>query len=402
MLGELAGNDIARRMREWRLLLLPSYTEGHPIVGVEACACRLPVAAVEGVLPAELEGRPAVAVRRGSATRSSSRACSPPIAAHRQTPGVRSHEDAVAEWDALLEALPAWSMRASPPVSRFVARDGFAHPARWREPCCGDVTEEGVCRSPPGSRYVCGVASFREHAKDMTKRLGFYEHIALARQKRVPDLSSVRRNERDDRHLAAILAAVLRPDSAAVDVGANVGGVLREIVRLAPHGRHLAFEPIPQLAQRLAHEYPAVDVHAAAAADRTGKTTFQWIESEPAMSGLQLPAKHAALGSTAIEVQLERLDDVVAEPPTFVKIDVEGGEEAVLRGAQETLERHRPLVALEHGLAAAAFGTTTEVIYDLLTDPGLRIFDMDGHGPLGRGEFVELVGIGDHFNFIAH
>lgn len=235
----------------------------------------------------------------------------------------------------------------------------------------------------------------------MSKRLGVYDHIALARQKRTPGLRGLRRNERDDRHLAAILAAVLRPDSATVDVGANVGGVLREIVRLAPDGRHIAFEPIPQLADRLAHEYPSVEVHAAAAADRTGTATFQWIESEPAMSGLQLPAKHAALGATAIEVQLERLDDVVAEPPAFLKIDVEGGEEAVLRGAQETLERYRPLVALEHGLAAAAFGTTPEAIYELLTHPGLRIFDMDGRGPFGRDEFVDVVGIGDHFNFIA-
>jgi FkbM family methyltransferase len=243
------------------------------------------------------------------------------------------------------------------------------------------------------------VSIFRQRARRITERLGVYDHVALARRKRTPGLS---RNERDDRHLVAILAAVLRPDSATVDVGAHVGGVLREIVRLAPDGRHMAFEPIPSLAERLAHDYPGVEVHAAAAADRSGTATFQWIESEPAMSGLQLPAKHAALGPTAIEVRLERLDDVVDESPAFLKIDVEGGEEAVLRGAQDTLERYRPLVALEHGLAAAAFGTLADGIYELLTSPGLRVFDMDGRGPFSRDQFVEVVGIGEHFNFIAH
>ncbi len=106
--------------------------------------------------------------------------------------------------------------------------------------------------------------------------------------------------------------------------------------------------------------------------------------------------------STAIDVPLERLDDIIGVAPSFIKIDVEGGEEAVLRGAQATLERYQPLVAIEHGTPAAeVFGTTPEVIYELLTDPGLRVFDMDGHGPFSRDEFVEVVRVGERFNFIA-
>lgn len=238
----------------------------------------------------------------------------------------------------------------------------------------------------------------RRTAKQIARKLGLYEYIALARERRDPARG---RDRRDNRHLAAILAAILRPDSNAIDIGANVGDVLGTIVRLAPHGQHIAFEPIPALAERLAREYPSVDVHAAAASDRGGTATFQWIEALPATSSLRLRADNTR-APTAIEVQLERLDDIVEVAPAFLKIDVEGGEEAVLRGAQETLERHRPVVAIEHGTpAAAAFGTTPDVIHELLAAPGLRVFDMDGDGPFSRDEFVEVVRVGDQFNFIA-
>jgi glycosyltransferase involved in cell wall biosynthesis len=118
LLGEIPANEIAERMRAWRLLLLPSFTEGHPLVALEACACRLPVAAVDGVLPAELERRPAVsAAPRERYAELVARLLSE---ARRPPPDdwVRTHEAAAAEWDAMLEAMPAWSMRRPPRVAR--------------------------------------------------------------------------------------------------------------------------------------------------------------------------------------------------------------------------------------------------------------------------------------------
>src|SRR5437868_14310260 len=90
--------------------------------------------------------------------------------------------------------------------------------------------------------------------------------------------AAIVRNQRDDRHFRAILAATLREDSCFVDVGANVGEVLEAAIRLAPRGHHVAFEPIPGLASDLARRFPRASVHAAAAADRSGRATFHWIK----------------------------------------------------------------------------------------------------------------------------
>lgn len=59
-LGELMPDAVASRMRSWDVLLLPSYTEGMPLVALEALCCGIPVVGVDGVLPATLAARAGV------------------------------------------------------------------------------------------------------------------------------------------------------------------------------------------------------------------------------------------------------------------------------------------------------------------------------------------------------
>ncbi|WP_210494958.1 FkbM family methyltransferase [Patulibacter sp. SYSU D01012] len=213
-----------------------------------------------------------------------------------------------------------------------------------------------------------------------------------------------RRNARDDAHLRLLLAHGLAHDANAVDVGAHGGDVLADLVRLAPAGHHVAFEPLPDQAAALRERFPGVDVHQAAVGAQAGAATFTRVVSNPQLSGLR-DRGFAGEETEQLEVPVLRLDDVCDpdRPVSLLKIDVEGAELGVLEGGLELLHRDRPTVVFEHGVGGADhFGVTSEQVHDLLVgEVGLRIFDIDGEGPLSRQAFAARFRAPIWF-FVAH
>ena len=203
----------------------------------------------------------------------------------------------------------------------------------------------------------------------------------------------------------ALLSKSLGSGSDCLDIGANEGSVLREMVRLAPEGRHVAWEPLPQLADRLRAEFPSVEIRQAALSDRAGETEFVHVLEAPGWSGfLERPTP----GSGEVErinVRCERLDDALAEGirPALIKIDVEGAELQVLEGATGILRRHRPLIVFEHGRGSAEYyGTTPERIHDLHSEQlRYRVYGLDEDGPYDRERFVAIFARGEQVNFLA-
>jgi FkbM family methyltransferase len=223
--------------------------------------------------------------------------------------------------------------------------------------------------------------------------------------------ASFDQNLRYDRETAAVMAKVLRRDSNAIDVGAHKGGILREIVRLAPDGRHIGCEPIPALAADLRRRFPRVTIHQAALSHRTGTATFAHIVNRPGFSGLvartyDFPG--AAVQSLTVDVK--RLDDIVpAERQiAFVKIDCEGGDLEVLRGGIETIRRSKPVIVFEAGSdAAAMYCVTGEDIFDFIDGTlGYRLSTMrrwlDREPPLSRSDFMETWTRHLDYYFIAY
>lgn len=242
----------------------------------------------------------------------------------------------------------------------------------------------------------------RELVRRAARRLGVEEPLRALYEHFRPD---VRRDRIDNEHLGLLMAFLLNEDSNCIDIGAHEGVILREIVRCAPRGRHIAFEPLPDFAARLAVEFPDVDVRRAAVSDYAGEATFFRMLAGPMQSGLKLRTGTPPAAGQAMTVPVVKLDDALPDGyvPSLIKIDVEGGERQVIQGAMETISRHAPIVCFEHGPGAEReYGTSPEQVYDLLVSgAGMRIFDIDGIGPYSRAQFVDTYDK-PIWNFVAH
>jgi FkbM family methyltransferase len=214
------------------------------------------------------------------------------------------------------------------------------------------------------------------------------------------------RNDLDGQHLRRLLAWTLRPEASCLDVGAYEGDVLAEIVRVAPHGRHIAYEPLPHLCARLVERFPGVDVRAAALSDRDGESSYVHVRDLTQYSGLRERSYPRAVARELIRVRTERLDDHLPGgwAPSFMKIDVEGAECLVLAGALRTIAEHRPTIVVEHGPGGSDhYGSRPADLYRLLcTEAGLRIFDLDGDGPYSLDRLEESYASGTRWNYVAH
>jgi FkbM family methyltransferase len=217
-------------------------------------------------------------------------------------------------------------------------------------------------------------------------------------------------NVKYDRETIAVMKRCLSKDSNCVDIGCYRGSILREIVRLAPNGTHYAFEPLPGFYRRLVDSYPNVNMYNLALSDVAQETLFQYVVTSPALSGLK-PRRHdPGEQIEQIEVKTDLLDNIVPRelPIHFIKIDVEGAELQVLRGAVETIRKNKPVVVFEHGLGGSDYyGATPEDIYDLLVkDCGLHVSLMEwwlkNEMPLSREEFSNQFYQHVNYYFIAH
>jgi FkbM family methyltransferase len=213
-------------------------------------------------------------------------------------------------------------------------------------------------------------------------------------------------NQVYDEQTVEVMERILSRYSNGIDIGCHTGAILTSILRCAPEGIHYAFEPLPYLYRQLVAEFPQVRVHDIALSDAAGETSFVHVLSNPGYSGMRERDYDRPNETTElIKVRMDRLDAVLPTdfPVRFIKIDVEGAELHVLRGAVDTLRRNKPFIVFEHGIGAADhYGATPEDIYALLVDQcGLRLTLMrrwlDGGPPLTRKAFLKQYY--DHLNF---
>jgi FkbM family methyltransferase len=207
---------------------------------------------------------------------------------------------------------------------------------------------------------------------------------------------------------AHLLAERGRPLDVFLDVGANFG--THSILFAASGVKVVAFEPNQECraysaaVAALNHlEISWIDV---ALGDHDGEVNLHYPRTETWLGAIETSASGPAPGGVAdrltTRVRLDLLDRYAASLPAgariLLKIDVEGGELAVLRGARSLLQRTpAPRIIFETNDASGR-----EDLADLLAGHGYRIFDLPfapepQRRALSRAEFIAS----DGSNFIA-
>ncbi|MES2382684.1 MAG: FkbM family methyltransferase [Bacteroidota bacterium] len=215
-----------------------------------------------------------------------------------------------------------------------------------------------------------------------------------------------------DRLTKAIMKRVIQPYSNCIDVGCHKGEILDTILQLAPNGTHFGFEPIPSLYNNLKQKYAdKATIYPYALADANGKSTFQFVKNAPAYSGLKKRRYDTDKPDIEeIEVEIKTLDELIPNhlKINFVKIDVEGAEFGVLKGARELLKRDKPVVVFECGMGASDYyDTKPAYIFAFITNEiGLSVSTLksfiNNGKPLTADEFADCFNNSKEYYFIAH
>lgn len=158
----------------------------------------------------------------------------------------------------------------------------------------------------------------------------------------------------------SMLAASVRPGCVAYDIGAHAGFFSLLMSRLAgPAGRVIAFDPVPENVARLranadANDLANIEAYTLAISDRAGEAQFSMHASS--LEGALSDSAADTTGATTT-VRTITIDELVRDgmpAPDLMKIDVEGAEGAVLRGARRTVGVHMPAIVIEiHTVEAA-------------------------------------------------
>lgn len=155
-------------------------------------------------------------------------------------------------------------------------------------------------------------------------------------------------------HELLFLARHLKSNMVFIDAGANIGLFTVWAARRVNSGKVIAFEPVPTMADWLSRNIEInylnnVIVERCGLSDHEGILPIYEIESSH--EGLSTLYPGALQRSRVTDVPVRRLDDLFPaynlDRLDFIKIDIEGGELPALRGAEELIQKFRPVVMAE-------------------------------------------------------
>jgi FkbM family methyltransferase len=178
-----------------------------------------------------------------------------------------------------------------------------------------------------------------------------------------------------------VLGKILRKGQTIIDVGANQGEYsLWAVKQTGQNGKVIAFEPMDGLFEQLKTNFSLNPSYQKALipiktglSDKPGQLSLYGKEGDNEGVNTMFPTdSHTVLIQ---EIKLDSLDHQLKElncgHVDLIKVDVEGAELQVLKGALRTLEAHRPYLMIEiNREACLAGGYEPEEIFELLRPLG--------------------------------
>lgn len=162
--------------------------------------------------------------------------------------------------------------------------------------------------------------------------------------------------------LEAVMRRVVAPGDTVLDIGANIGyftAILAECV--GAHGNVHAIEALAPLYElikksRSHNGWNNVHIYNCALGDKKDSVFFLINSINPGGSCIISPAEAAVKmrvrPQSVIKVHTDTLDDLLLTKGAlarvdYIKMDVEGAEDAVLRGAQKLIAKYKPKMTIE-------------------------------------------------------
>lgn len=209
-----------------------------------------------------------------------------------------------------------------------------------------------------------------------------------------------------------LVLTLVKANDIVFDVGANVGEWSQNLLNSQPDITIHCFEPIPIICDLLQNNLRGqpVFINQLALSDTKGVATFNYYPTISALSTLHRRAeeieKRFHLQPIKLEVSLERLDNFCENNSinhiNFVKIDTEGNEFSVLRGAERLLNNQAiDFIQFEYGGCYLDSKTTLKQVYSYLSSYGYTIYRITPYGLIKISEWRNELENYNYSNYLA-
>jgi len=189
-----------------------------------------------------------------------------------------------------------------------------------------------------------------------------------------------------------------------IDVGANIGFYTILFAKSLVNNKVLSIEPASNALKHLYHNIEIngvldrVTVFEGVASEKPGTTILKIVNGKEEYSTLGSLVHPSVCGTKydLVEVKATTLDNIVESmslDPGFIKVDVEGSENLVFKGALNVLTKKRPVILSElSDYLLRNNGSSAEEILYMIKQCGYDIYDaVNPKNDPGKSEFADII-----------